>query len=96
MAQATTPELQKPLPVKRGAAPGPAGLAGQAARSARGASLVKHGPNTAGFCCPFFSTTGGWSERSLLTPKLTVWMSFDDRFSKTTVSPGRAESVFGK
>ena len=43
-----------------------------------------------------FVTTAGWSERSLFTPKVTVWMSLDDRLSKVTVSPGRAESVLGK
>jgi hypothetical protein len=37
----------------------------------------------------------GASERSALIPKLTVWMSWEERFSKMIVSPGRAESTSG-
>ena len=58
--------------------------------------VMKHGLKTAGFSDPDFRIRAGWSERSPLTPKLTVWMSFDDRLSKVMVSPGRTERVVGK
>src|SRR5688572_15856830 len=88
-----TPEFQKPLPVNSGV---PGACGGRDGIWGLKASAVKQGPKTAGFSCPLFVTTGGWSERSPFTPKVTVWMSFDDRLSNVIESPGRTESVFGK
>ena len=86
------PELQKPFPVNSGVP----GTGGGQVMSGRAGPVVKQGAKTAGFCWPFFSTTGGASDRSLLTPSETVWMSLDERLSKTRVSPGRTEIAFGK
>ena len=63
--------------------------------SGRGPPSEKQGSKTAGFSPPFFGMAG-WSERSGFTPNVTVWTSFDERLSKTTVSPGRTASSFGK
>src|SRR5206468_3084934 len=86
-----TPEFQYPFPANSG---GAAGGAGQV-RSGLGASALKHGSKTAGFSPPSLATAG-WSVRSALSPKVTVWTSFDERLSKTMVSPGRTARRFGK
>ena len=88
-----TPEFQKPV---AGELRRPGRSAAGRSSSGRAGWVVKQGPNTAGLAWPFFSTSGGWSERSLFTPKLTVWMSFDDLLSNRTVSPGRTASFLGK
>jgi hypothetical protein len=61
-----------------------------------GSLSVKQGPKTTGFAWTVFVSGFGELDRSVRIPRVTVWMSFEDRFSTTSVSPGRTLIVPGK